>query len=142
MKKIFLEISQKSLENTCARGSFIIKLQAFINKETLAQVFSCEFWKNPKNTFYYRTPLVAFSVTIIIEYAWICLNKEGSEYTSGSKYAKILNRLGSQYVSVTQRSEYVKIYITWQSSEYISSSKFVRILNMAGFWTCRSYTGF
>ena len=27
-KKVFLEISQKSWENTCARASFLIKLQA------------------------------------------------------------------------------------------------------------------
>ena len=43
VKKVFLEISQNSQENTCARDSFLIKLQAwgFIKKETLAQVFSC-----------------------------------------------------------------------------------------------------
>ena len=34
----------------------------FIRKETLAQVFSCEFCEIPKNTFSYRTPLVAASV--------------------------------------------------------------------------------
>ena len=28
----------------------------FIKKETLAQVFSCEFYKNFKNTFFHRTP--------------------------------------------------------------------------------------
>ena len=31
----------------------------FIKKETLAQVFSCEVCEISKNTFYYRTPLVA-----------------------------------------------------------------------------------
>ena len=31
----------------------------FIKKETLAQVFSCEFYKISKNTFSYRTPPVA-----------------------------------------------------------------------------------
>ena len=35
----------------------------FIIKETLAQVFSSEFCEISKNTFYYRTPLVAASVT-------------------------------------------------------------------------------
>ena len=34
----------------------------FIKKETLAQVFSCEFCKISKNTFSYRTPLVGASV--------------------------------------------------------------------------------
>ena len=55
VKKMLLEISQ---ENTCVRVSFLIKLQ---NKETLAQVFSCEFCEISKNTFFYRTPPVAAS---------------------------------------------------------------------------------
>ena len=45
-----------SQENTCARVSFLIKLQAeacnFIKKETLAHVFSCEFCEIFKNTFF------------------------------------------------------------------------------------------
>ena len=55
-KDVFLEISQISQENTCVRVSFLIKLQAaacnFIKKETLAQVFSCEFCEISKNTFF------------------------------------------------------------------------------------------
>ena len=51
VKKVFLEISQNSQENTCARVSFLIKLQAFIKKETLAQVFSSEFCEISENTF-------------------------------------------------------------------------------------------
>ena len=66
VKKVFLEILLNSPENTCARVSFLIKLQAepcsFIKKETLAQVFSCEFCEISKNTFSYRTPPVAASV--------------------------------------------------------------------------------
>ena len=65
VKKVFLEISQNSQENTCARASILINLQAqacnFIKIEALAQVFSCEFCEMSKNTFYYRTPLVAAS---------------------------------------------------------------------------------
>ena len=44
--------------------SFLINLQIepeacnFIKKETLAQVFSWEFWEICKNTFSYRTPHV------------------------------------------------------------------------------------
>ena len=44
-----------SLENACARVFFLIKLQApcnFIKKETLAQVFSCDFCEISKNTFF------------------------------------------------------------------------------------------
>ena len=48
VKKVFLEISP----NACN----------FIKKETLAQVFSCEFCEISKNTFFRRTPLVAASV--------------------------------------------------------------------------------
>ena len=51
---MFLEISQNSQENTCARVSFLIKLKVcnFIKKETLAQAFFCEFFKISKNTFF------------------------------------------------------------------------------------------
>ena len=46
---------------------FLIKLLAmarnFIKKESLTQVFSCEFCEISKNTFFYRTSLVAFSGT-------------------------------------------------------------------------------
>ena len=54
VKKVFLEISQNSQENTCARASFLIKLQAcsFIKKETLAQAFLCEFCEISKNIFF------------------------------------------------------------------------------------------
>ena len=51
VKKVFLKIFQNSQENTCARAFFLIKLQAFIKKETLARLFSCEFWEIFKNTF-------------------------------------------------------------------------------------------
>ena len=49
-------------KNLC-QSLFFIKLQPeacnFINKETLAHVCSCEFCKIFKNTYFYRTPLVA-----------------------------------------------------------------------------------
>ena len=54
VKKVFLEILQNSQESTCAKVSFI-------EKETLAQGFSCEFCAISKNTFSYRTPLMATS---------------------------------------------------------------------------------
>ena len=46
----------------------------FIKKETLAQVFSCEFYEISKNTFFYRTPLVAASelrASILSDYEYI-----------------------------------------------------------------------
>ena len=36
-----------------------------LRKKTLTQVFSCEFCEIFKNTFYYRTPLVAASGVLI-----------------------------------------------------------------------------
>ena len=46
---VLLKISQNSQKNTCAWVSFLIKFQAdtfnFIKKETLAQVFHCEFYQ-------------------------------------------------------------------------------------------------
>ena len=56
MKKIFLNISQNPQETTCARVYFLIKLHAescnFSKKDTLTQVFSCEFCKIFKNSFF------------------------------------------------------------------------------------------
>ena len=46
VKKVFLEISQNSLENT------VPKTWNFIKKETQVQVFSCEFYEISKNTFF------------------------------------------------------------------------------------------
>ena len=54
--------------NACARISFLIKLHAcnFIKKETLAQVFSCEFFKIFKNTLFteqlWRTASVSLTI--------------------------------------------------------------------------------
>ena len=59
VKKMFLEISQNSQENTCSSG-----LQIYFKKKTLAQVLSCEFCEVSKNTYSYRTPLVAASVML------------------------------------------------------------------------------
>ena len=58
VKKVFLQMSQNSQENNCARVSFLIKLQADL---TLTQVFLSEFCGICKNTFFQRTPLVAAS---------------------------------------------------------------------------------
>ena len=53
VKKVLYNILQNSQKNTCARVSFLIKLQAWgYQKETLAQVFSCEFCK------FLRTPFL------------------------------------------------------------------------------------
>ena len=46
--------------------SFSVKTCNFIKKDTLAQVFFCEFCEMIKNTFFHKTPLVValnFSVS-------------------------------------------------------------------------------
>ena len=54
VKKLLLKISQNSQDNTCTIVSFFDEVE-----ETLAHVFSCVFCEISKNTFFYRTPLVA-----------------------------------------------------------------------------------
>ena len=53
---MILEISQNSQKNT------VPKAWNFIKKESLAQVYSCEFCKTSKNTLFYRTTSAAASV--------------------------------------------------------------------------------
>ena len=70
VKKVLVENFQNSQENTPARASFLIKLQAsdlqlYLKKETLAQVFSCEFCKISRNTFCSGTLSVAASVRFV-----------------------------------------------------------------------------
>ena len=58
---MFLEISQSSRENTCAR-----RPATSIKKGTLAEVFSYEFCEISKNTFLYRAPTVAASEVTVV----------------------------------------------------------------------------
>ena len=55
--RVFLHFSQNSQESTRVRVSSLIKFQAcnFIQKETLAQVFSCECYEISKNNFLLNT---------------------------------------------------------------------------------------
>ena len=89
---------------------------------------------------------VGVVIAIIIEYAWICLNEQGSEYTLGLKCVKILNMAkfwtwqGSHNASVTQRSEQARICL----DRVLNISP---VLNTSGFWSWQgseyaSYTGF
>ena len=56
VKKVLLVISQNSRKTPVPESLF--------KKETLAQVFSCEFCEISRNTFSYRTTPVAASVNI------------------------------------------------------------------------------
>ena len=55
VKKVFLNISQNSQENTCTKAYFLIKLPEacnFIKRNTLAKMLFCEFCELFKNTFF------------------------------------------------------------------------------------------
>ena len=56
VEKVFLEISRNSQENTCARASFLINLQALdlqlYQKETLTQVLPANFAKFLRTPFF------------------------------------------------------------------------------------------
>ena len=61
--KLSFKISQNPYKNTHVGVSFLIKIEPkacnVIKKETLAKVFFCEFCESFKNSFFYRTPLIA-----------------------------------------------------------------------------------
>ena len=49
-------------------SEFLFKACNFIKKDTLAQVFSCEFWEILKNTFFYNTSGGCFCEKFLKEY--------------------------------------------------------------------------
>ena len=66
VQKCFVKKSVLKRKTPVPESFFKIKLQTsacnFIKKETLALMFFCEFCEIFKNTFFYRTPLVAASL--------------------------------------------------------------------------------
>ena len=93
---MFLEISQKSQENTCARASILIKLGCnFIKIETLAQVFSHEFCEIAKNTFFAEQVWATASKYKEIFYAFGLKNK----IVAGIKFQVFaINRTWNYYI--------------------------------------------
>ena len=69
---MFLKILQNSQENTCAKVSFLIKLQApnlqFYLKKTPAQVFSREFYEIFTSTYFVEHMRTIASVTYIYKF--------------------------------------------------------------------------
>ena len=69
VNKVFLETSQNSQKNTCARVSFLIKLQAsvskFIKKETLA----ARFLRTPFFKEYFRWLLLC--INLLLTFSWL-----------------------------------------------------------------------
>ena len=70
-KMVFLKLFQSSsrCKNTCARASFLIKLQTpgnFVKKEALAQIFSYEFCEIFVNIFFIEhIPMLLFEYVFI-----------------------------------------------------------------------------
>ena len=58
---VFRNYTKKTSDMEWLKGKAVTQTCS-IKKETLAQVFSCEFCKISKSIFFYRTPLVAASV--------------------------------------------------------------------------------
>ena len=71
VKKKFLKFSQNSQENSCARASFLMKLQTsdnFIQKGALAHLLSYEFCEIFMNTFF-----IDHIRWLLFEYVFICI---------------------------------------------------------------------
>ena len=81
VKKMFLEILRNSKETPVPEILFWQKCN-FGKKETLAQLFSCEFCKISKNTLFYWTPPVPASFSLKI------LQTNGSMATVTDKLLK------------------------------------------------------
>ena len=90
--------------------SSLLEVWHFIKKETLAEVFSCEFCETIKNTYFYRTPLVAasltnfpymskrqstlFSINLVRRTIWDKVFKSGPRKTCGRQPLKNLKGYG------------------------------------------------
>ena len=97
VKRVFLEISQNALENTCARVFFLIKLQVqaeacnFIKKETRAQVFSGEFCVISKSTFSYTThPWLLLSAASTAESIFESVAKQFNDHKLSWDYCMVI----------------------------------------------------
>ena len=79
IEKGVLKNSKNSQENTCDRGSSLIKFQPsacnYIQKEILTQVFSCEFWE-------WLRGMIDIALLFIIK-AFYCLTLFLSEAATG-----------------------------------------------------------
>ena len=114
-KKVFSEISQNSQENNCTRVSILIKLRVsdlqLIKKETLAKVFSCEFYEISKNTFFTEhlwKSTSGVSPRKIIKVAPQVKKKSKKNLDTRAFFVKFwdLNPISMLQLSVYEKSEY------------------------------------
>ena len=112
VKRVFLEISQNSQENTFARVSF------------LAQVFSCEFCEISKNNFFHITPLVAASVNISLRCVWIwfCMSRNLKNYFHITKIYSFY--LFYKYRTFFRIKKLFQIWVPWNAiTKFFRSSR-------------------
>ena len=145
LKKVFLTILQNSQEDTCARVSFLIKLQAsacnFMKKETLAQVFSCEFCKIVKNTFFIEH-LRRLLLKINNHVKWKCppttfFNCDCAQLNFGNIDSLFANQNESEAVLFTIPSNYNKVthhcYFRKENTTIVSFEK-ISILKLGSYF--------
>ena len=135
VKKEFLESSKNTQESTYARVSFLINFiltSNFIKKETLAQVFSCEFYEISKNTFSYRTPQVAAfgrqrcQTETLLSFCQKPVKHLKYHITSSLPFKRKVSR-------------FKKCLIIIIMSESIYSQLMVHIFFAYTFWSCHDY---
>ena len=121
--KVFLEISQNSQENTCARVSFLIKLQAW--------AIPVNFAKFLRTPFFYRTPPVAaselYKVILILEY-FLLKYERGAQIDSPEKTTFKKPSL------ITVDNANCRNRLSFGGHPHPSTSKFLVIELEKGYW--------
>ena len=119
-----------SQENTCARVSFIIKLQAeacnFIKKETLAHVFSCEFCQIFKNTFFIKKHFWWLLLYYVV--TWLSLD---AFRTLSNIYNGTFSDNNFEFCKNTHRRCLTKMYVWYINWSYIRRLEDIQDV----FWT-------
>ena len=122
VKKVFLELSQNSQENSFARAPFLIKLQAetsnFIKKRLWDRCFPVNLVKLLKTPFLREhlrwLPLVVFMQAVL----WRCSQKQASWKR---RMISIESTFGEKSGNIKEFSEHI-----WT---YLRSSSFAKIVN-------------
>ena len=71
VKKMFLEISRNSQENTCARESISLRRATLLKKRFWHRCFPVNFVKFRRTPFFHRTPLVTtYGFSIMVLNSW------------------------------------------------------------------------
>ena len=87
-------------------------------KETLAQVFSCEFCEISKKTFFYRTPLVAASYQKICKHYWShrCSQRIFTHSTRATFASSDTEKFYLSFVKVILIETVISLFSLWELS--------------------------